>query len=137
MNRIKYWVVDTKETTITIGADGLESIRFPYDAILFTTVLEPDEVFEPPPPIRFGIETLGWRVVQKELPPSGLNDDTFVSWRDVAAELAAALQAVRQQDDPEDPEPDEMASRALDAFTIAQTEEAMRTMADPLPREED
>lgn len=137
-HRVKYFVVDGKETTITIGSDGVESIRFPYEAILFTTVLPPDEVFDPPAPIRRGIEVNGWRVVQRELPPSGLNDDTFVAWREVADELAAALRALQESGDTQGSldEVEAQVSAALDSFTIAQTEEAMRVQGGPTPEGE-
>lgn len=138
MNRIKYWVVEPKETTITIDKDGLESIRFPYDAILAELVLPPDEVPEWPPPIRHGVQTKGWRVITRELPPSGLNDMTWVDWKNISTQLQEALHAVMESEtDAPSAELYEKVGQAMDAYQIGFTEESMRVQGDPLPRDEE
>lgn len=135
MNRLKYWVVEPKETTITIGSDGLESIRFPYDAILAELVLAPDEIPEWPPAIRFGIEHKGWRVISRELPSSGLNDMAWVDWKALATKLFEALDGVLQEEEGEE-DAVEAAGVAMDDYRIALTEEAMRVQGEPLPRDD-
>ncbi len=129
MSLIKYWVVNSEQSTLTvsIGDDASERISFSHDSIVMSQVLPASDVFDPPPPVRHGILTRGWRVVSQELPDSGINDHGQVDWKQVADDLAAALQGLRQQDDLEDPEPDQKASLALDGYTIAQTEAALAT----------
>lgn len=127
--RIKYWVVDPQATSFTIehsGVDSPQTIRFTTDAVVMTCVLPPDEPFEPPPPIRHGIETKGWRVISKELPHSGLNDMGWVDWRRISEGLSEALRMVLNAEDLDDPEPADQASRALDDFSIAVAEAELR-----------
>lgn len=127
MTQIKYWVIDPREIHSRLDAEGTETrISFYTDSLIMSTVLDENEVFEPPPPVRHGIETLGWRVLTKVLPPSGLNDMASVDWKTVADALADAMQVLLDQEDLSDQTPTESAGSAMDNYQIAQHEEALR-----------
>lgn len=128
MSQVKYWVVNPNEIRRTLDDEGHEvRVSFYSDDVIMTTVLDEGEVFEPPPPVRHGIETHGWRVLWRSLPPSGLNDMATVDWRTVATSLADALEAVWQADPDAEDEAGDTASKAIDDYRIAEHEEALRT----------
>lgn len=100
-------------------------IDFLTNEVIMDVVLPNDEVFEPPPWVKHGIETRGWKVVSRPLDDSGLVYHGQVDWRAVAESLAGSLDAVLQQEDLSDTEPVERAGKALDDFRIAVTEVEM------------
>lgn len=134
--RTRYWVLKQNARTWTVstsrgGANEEDlSLHFYADDIVMETVVNSNEIFDPPPWVRHGIETRGWRVVSKEISESGLVYHGQADWRQVADDLAAAVGALTQQEDLEDPAPVEQASRALDNYRIAVTEVELAQQGD-------
>ena len=128
MKRTKYIVVEGKHTVRIKAGGGLDTLSLIDDGVRMIQVLPENEVFDPPPWVRHGIDHLGWQIITKDLGESGLNDHGMVDWKAVATALAGALDSVLEEDD--EPEAIEQSHRALDDFRIAQTEEAMRTTSE-------
>lgn len=99
-----------------------------YSEPFFTQVLPEDEVFEPPPWVRFKIENQGATVVQWEMPDSGLNDHGQVDWQEVAQALYEAIsRAMEPETDQEDPAT--VVGPAMDRYQVALAEVEMHRAA--------
>ena len=129
--KTRYWVLRQNARTYTsmsvtrFGGDEPDAeaqVQFFAEDIVMEVVLDSDAVFEPPPWVRHGIETRGWRIVSREITESGLVYHGTVDWKALADTLAGALAALQQQEDMEDRQPAEDASKALDDYRIALTE---------------
>lgn len=122
--RTHHWVLRRTPYTFTVSTDDGEAANFRFEStdVVMDVVLPDDVVFDPPPWVRQGIEARGWVVVSKPVEAPALTYHGMADWRATADALAAAVEALVRDDNPE---ASERASKALDDYRIAVTEVEM------------
>jgi len=97
---------DEDDSLIRLDEEGV--------VVVASVVLFEHETYDPPPWIRHGLQTKGWWIRQRKLPPTGLATHGAVDWQVIAEKMAEAM---RKRKTPTKAEKD-----ALQDFDIAQAE---------------